>query len=102
MIRMIKWKEIDREWYGGAGSTVVINHHSTRTYEDLSGNKFILDRIIDTIPKYFSLYGPIKPGYTGVLPVIKVCGKSEFGFDATWRKAIEIVSNDLQVEIYKE
>lgn len=86
-------KEIDREIFGH--DKRAINKHSTRTYEDESGNLYKLDRTLDGAPPFFAAYGPYGPDFRGVLPRLLIDGKEYWGDGISWKKAEAILRRAL-------
>jgi hypothetical protein len=78
-------KEIERDYFGH--DETAINKHSTRTYEDDEGNRYMLDRTTDGIPPFFSAYGPYKSDFKGLLPRLLINGKEYWGNGMSWKKA---------------
>ncbi|OGV70915.1 MAG: hypothetical protein A2283_22085 [Lentisphaerae bacterium RIFOXYA12_FULL_48_11] len=92
-------KEIMRETYGHDDRT--INKHSTRTFQDETGNLFILSRTLDGCPPFFEAYGPYSPDHQGVLPRLRVAGKEYWGNGWSWRKAMMLFCHELKARIRK-
>ncbi len=92
-------RETKRETYGHDG--LAINRHADRTYEDKTGNCYVLSRTLDGIPPFFEAYGPFKADHEGVLPRLKVQGKEYWGDGWTWQRALRAFCAELGTTITK-
>lgn len=63
---------------------------SERLYVDNDQNYYVLDRVLDAFPKYFMAYGPIKEGFIGILPVLKITGLENC---KTWNEAEKLLKS---------
>lgn len=77
-----------RDRYGN--DSRAINKHSSKVYEDVQGNTYILDRNLSICPPCFEAIGPIPKNFQGICPVIPVNGLRLWGDGLSWRKAERI------------
>lgn len=94
----INFVEIDREVYGN--DRRAINRHSVRNYIDANGNRWRLDRTLDTLPRFFTMqYLGNALGKNGTSMDVTHRGSTEFGEGYTWKRAEDMVfSNKLSGE----
>lgn len=73
-----------RSVFGGSGSGVAINRHSVRYYT-FQGQVFLLDKTLDGIPPFFSLYQFNSPRQA-LGKIIQVNGR-EYWDAKSWKQA---------------
>jgi len=95
----MKLKEIEREYVNN--TDIALNKHSYRIYKDEKGQRYLLDRNQDMLPKTFELSGPFDRDFKGILPLVKVDGERFFCEGESWNKAIKKMCEVLNAELVK-
>lgn len=91
--------EIHRDTFGGNDGRA-INRHSERMYINQNGELFQLDRTLDAYPKFFTLVGPFRVHYVGVLHAFPIeLGKSTWGEGMSWPNAIKTMCHALHATV---